>query len=88
VRENPIEARVAAFVREWAYEIISRRDKAIQTLRDESIIVESAFQERSEQCDFLIYYMKARSFEQADMAVNLSITLSTNSTGSSRKIHG
>ena len=59
-------------VREWAREINSRQDEAIATLRDESIIVETAFLERSELGDFLIYYMKAESFEQADKAVNSS----------------
>ena len=59
-------------VRQWAREINSRRDEAVATLRDEGIIVESAFLGNSDQGDFLIYYIKAKSFEQADAAANSS----------------
>ncbi|MBC7909673.1 MAG: hypothetical protein H7Y30_04180 [Pyrinomonadaceae bacterium] len=51
-------------VREWAEEINRRKDEALETLRDETVIIEAAFLDRTEQGDFLIYYMKAESFER------------------------
>ena len=59
--------------REWARTINSRTDEALETLRDEGVIVESVFLERTEQGDFLIGFMKAESFDQAAEAVSKTV---------------
>ena len=60
-------------VREWAATINARRDEAIDSLRDETVVVESIFLDRTEQGDFLIGYMKAVSFEKNREAVQKSV---------------
>ena len=60
-------------VHEWATELRTRSEEVLATLRDESVLVESAFLGSDEQGDFLIYYMKARSLEEAQQAVKGSI---------------
>ncbi len=60
-------------VREWAQTISRRRDEALATLRDETIVIESAFLDRSEHGDFLIVYTKAESFARAAGAVRQSV---------------
>jgi hypothetical protein len=52
-------------VREWAAELNRRADEVLATLRDEGIVVESAFLDSTDEGDFLIYYMKAESLERA-----------------------
>jgi hypothetical protein len=64
LKENSLDR-----VREWAETLNRRKDEVIETLRDESVIIESVFLERTPQGDFLIYYMKAESLEQARAAV-------------------
>jgi prolyl oligopeptidase PreP (S9A serine peptidase family) len=59
-------------VREWAQIINTRSDEALETLRDEGVVVESAFLDRTEQGDFLIYYVKAKSFERMEEVVQKS----------------
>lgn len=59
-------------VREWAKILNERRDEAIATLRDESVIFESIFLDQTDEGDFLIYVMKAESFEKAREAVQKS----------------
>src|ERR687886_238111 len=59
-------------VREWAETLNRRRDEAIETLRDETVVVESVFLDRTEQGDFLIYFMKAESFEKSSLAAETS----------------
>lgn len=60
-------------VREWAQTINERKDEALATLRDESVILEIAFLDRTSEGDFLIYLMKAESFEKAKEAVARSV---------------
>ena len=55
-------------VREWAAEINRRSDEALASLRDEGVLVESAFLDSGEDGDFLIYYMKAESLKKAKEA--------------------
>ena len=43
------------------------------TLRDESVILETVFLNQSGEGDFLIYLMKALSFERAKEAVQNSV---------------
>src|SRR2546421_4972402 len=60
-------------VRAWAEELKNRREEALETMRDEGVVVESAFLDRTSEGDFLIYYMKAESFEQAAAVVKHSL---------------
>ncbi len=53
-------------VREWANTLNARKDEALATLRDEGVIVESAFLYRREDGDFLVYYMKAENLQKAE----------------------
>ena len=59
-------------VREWAKTLNERRDEALATLRDESVILEAVFLDQTGEGDFLIYLMKAESFEKAGEAVQKS----------------
>ena len=59
--------------REWAKTINERKDEALATLRDESVILEMVFLDQSSEGDFLIYLMKAESFETAKRAVQNSV---------------
>ena len=58
--------------REWARVINERKDEAIETLRDESVILEMVFLDQSAEGDFLIYLMKAESFAKAGEAAQKS----------------
>lgn len=60
-------------VREWAKTINERKDEALETLRDETVIVESWFLDRTEDGDYLIAIMKAESFEKSGEAVKKSV---------------
>ena len=60
-------------VREWADELNRRKEEALETMRDEGVIVESAFLDSTAEGDFLIYYMKAESFEKATAVVKQSV---------------
>jgi|SRR5579864_1728690 len=60
-------------VRAWADELNKRREEALATMRDEGMVVESAFLDSTTEGDFLIYYMKAKSFEQATAVVKQSM---------------
>ena len=51
-------------VREWAAELENRDDEVLATLREEGVVVESAFLDRTSDGDFLIYYMKSRTSTQ------------------------
>ncbi len=59
-------------VEEWANELNHRPQEVLQTLRDEGVVIESVFLDSSEQGDFLIYYMKAESFEKARIVAEQS----------------
>lgn len=51
--------------REWARVINERKEEALATLRDEGVVLECAFLDSAEGGDYLIYVMKAESFEKA-----------------------
>lgn len=51
--------------RDWASELNRRREEALETLRDEGVLVESVFLERSPVGDFLVYYMKAVDIDRS-----------------------
>ena len=58
-----------ARVREWATTLNeSRRAEALATLRDETVVFEAVFLDHTAEGDFLIYVMKAESFEKAKEA--------------------
>jgi len=60
-------------VRAWAKTINARKDEALATLRDESVILETVFLDQTAESDFLIYLMKAESFEKAKEAAEKSV---------------
>jgi len=60
-------------VREWAKTIDGRKREALATLRDEGVILETVFLDRTSEGDFLIYLMKAESSEKAHEAVQKSV---------------
>ena len=60
-------------VREWARVINRRKDQALSTLRDESVVLETVFLDQTDEGDFLIYLIKAESFEKAKDVVQKSI---------------
>ncbi len=45
-----------------------RKAEAIATLRDESVVLETVFLDQTNEGDFLIYLMKAESFEKSNQA--------------------
>ena len=56
-------------VRDWANALNhSRRDEAIATLQDESVLMEAYFLQQAPDGDFLIAVMKAENFETARRA--------------------
>lgn len=59
-------------VREWAAEVTRRRDEVVETLRDETVRIESAFLDSSEAGDFLVYYLRADDLERCDEAARTS----------------
>ena len=59
-------------MREWAKIINERKDEALTTLRDEKVFLETVFLDQNSEGDFLIYVMKAESFEKAKEAVQHS----------------
>ena len=57
----------------WAQTINERKDEALATLRGESVILESVFLDQNSEGDFLIYVMKAESFDKAKKSVENSV---------------
>lgn len=58
--------------REWAMVINCRRDEAMATLQEEGVVLECAFLDQTVEGDFLIYVMKAESFQKAKEAAQRS----------------
>jgi len=52
-------------VRAWAAELNRRPDEVLATLRDEGVVIESVFLDQTDDGDFLVYYMRARSLADA-----------------------
>jgi hypothetical protein len=52
-------------VRAWAAELNGRPDEVLATLRDEGVVIESVFLDVTDDGDYLVYYMKARSLADA-----------------------
>ena len=53
-----------ASVEDWCNTMKTRRDEALQTLRDEGVVVESWFQVEIEGAPYLLWYMRADSIER------------------------
>lgn len=51
-------------VREWAETMNARKDEALATLRDETVIVEAVFLDQTGEGDFLVTFMKAESLKK------------------------
>lgn len=60
-------------VRKWAETMNARKEEALATLRDETVIIESAFLDQTSEGDFLITFMKAESLAKAREAVRNSV---------------
>lgn len=75
-------------LREWAAEINSRSEEALEALRDEGVIVESAFLDSSDEGDFLIYYMKAENMEKSRAVAKKSDRSIDATTKSSKRRRG
>lgn len=52
-------------LREWCAELADREDEVRATLRDEGMYTESAFLERTDDGDYLYYYMEAENLPAA-----------------------
>lgn len=60
-------------VREWAKTLHeTRREEALATLRDETVVIEAYALDRTSEGDFLIAFMKAESLEKSRQAVAVS----------------
>lgn len=59
-------------VREWAEEIMRRKEEALETLRDEGVVLECFFLDRRDDGDFLICIMTAADFERTQAAARNS----------------
>jgi hypothetical protein len=57
--KQKIKSGKTARLKEWMAEIQTREDEAIETLKHEGMHSEAAFLQRTEDGDFLVYYMEA-----------------------------
>lgn len=61
-------------VKEWANYILSNREEATSTLKNEGVTVESFFLTKIDEKDYLVGYMRAKSMEHAQKVVRDSIS--------------
>ena len=59
-------------VRQWSAELRRRYDEVLATLRDEGVAIESVFLDQTGTDDFLVYYIKADSVEEAGQVARRS----------------
>ena len=52
-------------LKKWCEELNKRKGEVVETMKREGIYTESAFLHRTEDGDFLIYYIEAEDFERA-----------------------
>ena len=52
-------------VKEWFLTLMDRREENLASLKNEGVVVESAFLDQQPDGDFLIYYMRAEDIERA-----------------------
>ncbi|WP_458208462.1 DUF6176 family protein [Haladaptatus sp. NG-SE-30] len=55
-------------LKEWMAEIRMREEEAIETYENEGMYSESAFIERTDEGDFLVYYMESEDAQRAHEA--------------------
>ena len=60
-------------VKEWANFIENNKKQALETLKAETVTVENFFFVTLEKKDFLIGYMRAKSFDSASKAIEKSL---------------
>lgn len=61
--KQKIEPGKTPRLKEWMGEIRTREDEAIETLESEGMHSEAAFIERTDEGDYLVYYMEAEDME-------------------------
>lgn len=61
-------------VDQWASFILSKKDEALETLKNEGVTIESYFFVNIEGKDYLIGYMRAKSMKYAQEAVKKSLS--------------
>lgn len=52
-------------MREWARTLNSRKDEALETMRNEGGLIESVFLDECPDGNYLIYYMRTENHEKA-----------------------
>ncbi|SIQ69031.1 hypothetical protein SAMN05421858_0094 [Haladaptatus litoreus] len=62
--KQKIEPGKTERLKEWSEEVRERKDEAVETLQNEGMHAESAFIERTDDGDFLVYYMKAEDIHE------------------------
>lgn len=67
VKEGSVEE-----VREWFQTLRENSDEVLQSLKNEGVLIESAFLDKQGHDYYLIYYMKAESLAKAREAVQKS----------------
>ncbi len=60
IREHCLE-----YVKNWFSELNHRKDEVLESLKNEGIIVESAFLDKVNDSYFLIYYIKSKDIKKA-----------------------
>ena len=60
-------------VRTWFKTLRERPDEVLQSLKDEGVIIESAFLDKQDNDYYLIYYMKAENLAHARDVVMKSV---------------
>jgi len=73
MHENQAQGKFSGARARVAATINRRKDEALETLRDEGVAVESVFLEQTPEGDFLIYFMKAESFERVAEAFEKTV---------------
>jgi len=70
----PLKEGSTESVKEWFRTLMDRREETLESLKNEGVVVESAFLDQRPEGDFLIYYMRAADIEKA-LAVFQNSTL-------------
>lgn len=70
--KNRIEPGKTERLREWTEEIKRRHDEAIETLQHESMYSEAAFLERTDDENYLVYFLEAEDIDQVFKAFESS----------------
>ena len=60
-----IEPGKTRWLKEWMAEIRRREDEAVETYESEEMYGESTFIERTDEGDFLVYYMESEDAQRA-----------------------